>query len=99
MVDIRKQPAEAYPIAFEYYNRLPFGLSLVSAVGSAHNTTDDVDATGIILFATTGTIVDTQARFKIQAGVTGKTYKLTCKATLSDSSILEDEVNVIVEEL
>jgi hypothetical protein len=97
--EIEKQPAEYYPIAFEYFNKLPKGVSLVSGTISAHNITDNVDATATILQSTTATITGTQALVKIRAGTTGKRYQITLRVTCSNSYILEDELYLSVREL
>lgn len=98
-MEFDKQPAETYPIAFEYYGKLPAGTSLASAVGSAYNVTDSVDATAAVLHVTAGVIQGTRAIFRVKAGTTGKVYKITSKATLSDGSLLEDEIQMNVTEL
>jgi hypothetical protein len=45
-----------------------------------------------VLASTTATIVGTQARVKVQSGTTGIDYKITFLVTLSDGSVLEEDV-------
>ncbi len=91
-----KKPAEEYFRAFEYFSRLPFGATLTSGALSAYNVTDSEDATGDVLQSTSATIVGTQARIGLEAGEVGKTYRIICRVTLSDGSILEDSFLMIV---
>ena len=95
---LTKQPSENYPLALQYYGNLPVGTSLSSAALSAIDLLDDSDATNIVLASPTGTISGTQVLFRVQGGATGKNYKITCLATLSDGSILEDEITLTVTE-
>lgn len=93
-----KQPAEQYPIAFDYFEKLPAGTELSSGIASAVDTSDDSDASNTVLQSTIATISGTQARIGVQAGTSGKTYQITCKVTLDDGSILEDEATMTVTE-
>lgn len=87
----QKQVLESYPIAIEYVNRLPSGTSLASAAVAAYQLPDGtLDNT--VTSSTTGTVSGTQVKIRVQAGTHGKDYKLTVLATLSDGSILEDDV-------
>lgn len=91
----RKQPSETYPIAIDYTNRLPEGLTLSSGTVAALNVqTNLTDNT--VLSSTTGTVSGSKLRAKVQAGVNGSDYKITFTATLSDSSILEDDITMQV---
>lgn len=94
-----KQPAETFPIGFEYYGLTPFGATPVSAVISAWNETDDTDASDVVLESTTGLVVGTMVRAGVTQGTSGKTYKITCRATLSDGSVLESDRTMIVTEV
>jgi hypothetical protein len=86
-----KQPAESWPIAVEFSGKLPSGASLSSGTVSAIRT--DTGATdNSVLASTTATIVGTQARVKVQSGTTGIDYKITFLVTLSDGSVLEEDV-------
>lgn len=91
MNTFQKQPAEAYTIAIEFLNKLPTGATVSSGTVSAF----DVQAAATdntVLASTTATTTDTQARVKVQAGTNGKDYKITFAVTLSDSSVLEEDV-------
>ena len=92
-----KQSTETYIIAFEYFGKMPFRATLVSATVSAIDISDDSDASSIVLSSETATIVKAQARVRVKAGTSGKSYKITSAATLSDGSVLEDEAIMEVE--
>lgn len=93
-----KQPSERYKIAIEWSNKLPSGASLDSGSVSAVDTTDDSDATSVVLASSTAEISGTQSRAIVRAGTDGTTYKITFLVTLDDGSILEEDVNMRVEE-
>lgn len=97
--EIEKQPAEFYPITFEYMNKLPQKTDLVSGTISARNLTDNVDATNVVLDSTSATILGTQAKVKLKAGTNGKRYQITIRVTLTDGFVLEDELYMSVREL
>ncbi len=91
MIEVEKQPSENQPLAFEFAGKLPTGTSLasgtVSAVRLDAGTTDNS-----VLASTTLTISGTQARFRVQAGTGGLAYKITALVTLSDGSVLEEDL-------
>ena len=86
-----KQPAENFPFAVEFSGCLPAGLTIASGVVAAV-----VHRTGLadnsVLDSLTATIVGTQAIARVKAGVNGVTYKITYTITLSDGSVLEEDV-------
>lgn len=90
-----KQPSESYTIEIEFLNRLPSGTTISSGTVSATDlSTSFFDNS--VLASTTATISGTKAKAKVQAGTNGKNYKLTFLTTLSDSSILEEDVEMRV---
>lgn len=93
-----KQSSEAYTIAIEFVGRLPSGASLSSGTVTAQNlSTGATDTT--VLASTTATIATTQAKVKVQAGANQTSYKITFTLTLSDASILEEDVTMKVVDL
>ena len=88
---IPKQPAEQVTYAFEFKNRLAFGAALSSGTVAATDTSDSSDVTSTLLSSSTATISGTQARFRVIAGTAGTTYRITLKATLDNSDILEED--------
>jgi hypothetical protein len=91
MKTFEKQPAEAYTIAFEFAGKLPSGANLSSGTVSAIRM--DTGATdNSVLASTTATIVSTQARVKVQSGLTGVDYKITFLMTLSNGDLLEEDI-------
>lgn len=92
-----KQPAENFPFAVEFGGRMPSGLTLVSCALSAINTATAL-TDNTVLASTTGTIVGTNAVARVKAGSNGSTYKITYLVTLSDDSVLEEDVLMDVKE-
>jgi hypothetical protein len=92
-----KQPSENYVIALELSERLPSGVSILSSTVSAINyETGAVDNS--VIDSLTAVIVGTQAKVRVKAGTSGTTYKLTFVLTLSDGSILEEDLLMSVLE-
>lgn len=99
--EFEKQPGEAYPRAFNFYNKLPplpVGLYLVSGVIDAYNETDAVVASATVLESTAMTIDGTFAKYRVRAGTHGKDYLLSATVTLNDGSTLNEEVRMKVRE-
>jgi hypothetical protein len=99
MITINKQPNERLPLAFEFLDRLPLGGELSSGVFSAIDIADGSDVTIDILVSPTGTVSGTQVRFSVIAGTEDHVYKVTLRATLTDGSILEEDVKIAVGEI
>lgn len=93
-----KQPGESYPIAIEYENKLPSGTTLSSGAVSAR-LLPALTLDNSVLASTTATLDSTRLKVKVQAGTDGNNYKITFLATLSDSSVLEDDITMRVRAL
>ena len=93
-----KQPGESYPIAVEYENKLPSGTTLVSGTVSAR-LLPGLTLDNSVLGSTNATLDSTRLKVKVQAGTDGNDYKITFLATLSDASILEDDIVMRVRAL
>lgn len=93
-----KQSAEAYTIAIEFSGKLPSGATLSSGTVTAQNTTTGL-TDNTVLGSTTATISGTQAKVKVQAGTNQVTYKITFTLTLSDASILEEDIRMKVVDI
>lgn len=91
MKTFEKQPAENWTIAVEFVGKLPSGATLQSGTVSAIRL-DTMATDNSVLASTTATIVGTQARVKVQAGLTGIDYKLTFLLTLSNADVLEEDL-------
>jgi hypothetical protein len=97
---ITKQPAEQFPVAIEFYGKLPpFGQTISSVVFSAIRTDTLADATSTIIVDDSEEIDDTQVQCGIKSGTSGLTYKVTATVTLSDGSILEEDYLLEVESI
>lgn len=96
MITVNKQPNERLPLAFEFLDRLPLGGQLSSGIFNAIDIADDSDVTATMLPSPTGTVAGTQVRFNVIAGTDGHRYKITLLATLTDGSILEEDVIIAV---
>ena len=91
MKEFEKQPAENWPIAFEFKDKLPPGLSLTSGTISAVRL-DTGASDNTVLASTTLQISGTQAIMRVQAGTNGIDYKITAMVLLSDAvSVLEED--------
>lgn len=92
-----KQPSENYVIALDISERLPSGASIISSTVSAANYIAGIMDNSVIdtLLAV---IVGTQAKVRVKAGSTGTTYKITFTLTLSDGSVLEEDVLMVVKD-
>lgn len=99
MIEVFKQAAEVKTMAFEYRDKLAFGLTLSNGTLSAIINDTGVDATATLLASVAATISGTQARFRVQAGTSGVTYKVTGLITLSNGDTLEDEFLLTVEDI
>ena len=89
--EFTKQPVETFPIAIEFAGRLPPGASLAS--GTATGRVAATLATdNSILFSQTVTVDGTLAKVRVQNGTDGILYKISFVMTLSDNSILEEDV-------
>lgn len=94
-----KQPAEILPVTIDFTTRLPSGATISSAVLTALDLTNNGDVSGTIWVSTTGTVSGSKVTGKARNGTTERTYKLTFILTLSDGSVLEEdlEMNVLAE--
>ena len=93
-----KQPDEVYPVTVDFTARLPSGVTIASAVGSVTNLISD-EAENTRLVNTTLTTTSTTATGKVTGGLVGVDYRVTFKATLSDSSVLEEDLLMRVKAL
>jgi hypothetical protein len=92
---VEKQPAENFPFAVNFSKSLPAGATLSSVALSAVNVADDSDATATVLTSSIGTVVGGSAVARLRAGDDGETYKVTYLATLSDGSVLEEDILLV----
>jgi hypothetical protein len=90
--EFEKQPSEQYPIAIDFEDRLPSGLSLISGQISAMDLYSGVDKSSEVLQSGIAVISGTLAIISIKAGANGNSYKISLQATLSDGSILEEDL-------
>jgi len=86
-----KQPDEVYPVTVDFTARLPSGVTVASATGSVTNLLTD-SAENARLVSTTLTTTSTTATGKVTGGLAGVDYRVTFRATLSDSSVLEEDL-------
>lgn len=90
MKEFEKGPLGNWPIAFQYKDKMPPGLSLVSGtVAAKRMDTNAIDNS--VLASTVLTVSGTDAIVRIQAGVNGIDYEITALVLLSDGlSVLDD---------
>lgn len=100
MFSLVKQSSESFPAAFDFKDRLPFGVSVVSAIVSAIDTDDGSDVTSAVLQSPTASISGTRAMFIVRGGTSGKTYKITMLATISGvGTPLEEQLLLITDDI
>ena len=91
IAEIAKQPGEKRPFTVTYENRMPAGATVsscaVSAVDLAVSATDNS-----VISGTTATVTTTTASIFVQAGTAYRSYEITFTATLSDTTVLIDNV-------
>lgn len=91
-----KQPSERLTLALEWSEKIPTGVSVVSATLSAIRTDTSADATSTVLSSSTGVISGTQVKMTVLAGTSGVDYKITILTTFSDGTILEEDWTMAV---
>ncbi len=90
-----KQPGENFPFAVDFAGLLPTGTTISSVAVSAKNlTTNAVDNS--VIDNAVGGVSGTSAVARVKAGTDGVTYKITFSVTLSDGSVLEEDVLMVV---
>lgn len=100
METVTKQPAEQFPVAVEFFGKLPpQGQTISTATATAIKVSDSSDATSTVIQSGSIVISGTQVQFGVKGGVTATDYKVTVTATLSDNSILEEDFLLDVDEL
>ena len=95
--EITKQPGENYPFSVDYTGQLPTGATLSSAAVTVIQIDTGTNVTATLLASGTATISGNQAIVRLQSGTNGQAYRITFLATLSDTSILEDDVILRVQ--
>lgn len=94
-----KTPTEAFTIAVEWANQLPFAATITSGTVAAKNLNDNSNADAEVLAAgTTATISGTQARIKVGGGKLQTRYRLMFTVTLSNGEVLQEAVIMTVRE-
>ena len=88
-----KQPDEQYPISVDYSNILGDGETISAKDVKAYDSSD-TDVTSTLIDSST--IVGETIKAVVKAGTSGQNYKITFKATTSDSNIYEDDVTMRV---
>lgn len=88
---INKQPAEIFPVSIDFTGRLPEGITVASGTVSAvDQTTLSADAS--VYQSGTLSTTTTTATARLKAGVDGRNYVVTYTVTLSDGSILVEDI-------
>lgn len=97
---VDKQPNERLTVSVDLTARLLSGVTISSVAASAVVFSTGVDATSDVLQSTTGAVSGNYARITLKSGqTTGTKYRVKILATLSNSDILEEDLDVeIVEE-
>ncbi len=93
-----KQPGENYPVAFDFSapGALPDSVTISSAVVSAYEVETGAKADPVLSGSATTT--STRATQRVTGGTDGKDYHIKFLITLSDSSVLEEDLIMEVRE-
>jgi hypothetical protein len=94
----KKEIAEAYDIAVNFTDRLDTGRSVSSCTVTALDLYDNSNASTSVLDDGTASVSANKCTEGIKAGANGHMYKLTFKAVLDNSDVLEDHVFMFVED-
>lgn len=98
----QKQPSDNLKYHIDYVDWLPVGVTLSSAVVSSVVVLNpaSTDVGEPTLSITAPVVVDnTKFEYFASSGTSGKVYKATFQATMSDSQILESEVEFKVNDV
>jgi len=97
----KKQPSEAYYIAFDFTNVITTGDSIATATITAIDLGDGTSATDTITTAAEQVIVSPKVYVWIKAGTADHNYKITCKITTNadPSEIYELDARLPVSEI
>lgn len=91
-----QKPAERITYEIDLSSRLLSGVEVSSATCSATNiTTGATD--NAVLVSTTCSITSTAAKFTVHNMVSQRHYKVTVAATLSNSDIIEEDIEIRCE--
>jgi hypothetical protein len=96
MDTLNKQPAEKYGVSINFASRLPESVTVVSGVVSAINA-KTLEADTTVYGASALVIEGAAATAIIQNGISGNKYQLTYTVTLSDGSILQEDIKLVVK--
>jgi hypothetical protein len=93
-----KQPGETYPVAFDFSapGALPDSVTISSAVATAYDAKTGATAAGVLSGSASTTT--TRATQRVTGGTDGKDYHIKFLITLSDSSVLEEDLIMEVRE-
>lgn len=98
----KKQPTDNLKYHIDYSDWLPVGVSLTGAVVSNIEVLNpaSTDVGEPTLSITTPVVVDTEKfEYFASSGTDGKRYKVTFQATMSDTQVLESEIEFKVSDV
>lgn len=82
---VTKHASERRTVPIEYYGRMPFeGLTFQSTTLTAKDLSDQSDATNTVLNSASATVSGHRLLIPTKAGASGKTYRVTVQADMSD---------------
>lgn len=89
----QKQVGESYNVEIDYTGRLPSGLTIASGTVSAIDMATQTDKSSLVLASTTATILGgLKAQAGVMSGIDKTDYRIEFILTLSDGSIIIDEL-------
>lgn len=96
--DFEKLSTEKFPIQIDMTNRLPNSVTISSVTLAAVDQSTNLDVSNTVLDSTTGTISGNIVKGICKSGTNNKDYEITFTITLSDASILVEQVLMKVRE-
>ncbi len=97
MRTFEKANVEEVTLGIDFTNRLGIAASVASGTVSAILVSDSSDATSTVLDGTTATIVGKQAQFRVKAGTSGALYRVTLLATMGNSDIFQEQLDLVIK--
>ena len=94
---IEKTPIETFPYAVNYRAelvKLGAGVTIASGVVTAR--LGSVDETGNVLASGTPIVIGPKLQLKVKAGVDAKVYQIQLDATMSDGTVLSDQIEMTI---
>lgn len=92
-----KEPAEQYALTLDFSDQVPAGRTIVAAVLSVIDVSDESDATALVLVSPTGSVTaGAQVAMTVKGGIDGAQYVVTARALLDNGDTRALQVRMAV---